>query len=50
MNNILIFGTNIEIVEETKSSRSKTFDIKVLGEANLILGIKVEKSVSRIYS
>jgi hypothetical protein len=36
---ILIFGTNIDIINKVKSFLSKSFDIKDLGEVDVILNI-----------
>ena len=33
VDNILIFGTNIDVINEVKSFLSKSFDMKDLGEA-----------------
>jgi hypothetical protein len=38
---MLIFGTDLNEVEKTKSFLSKSFDMKDLGEADVILGIKI---------
>ena len=40
VDDILIFGTNIDIVNEVKSFLSKSFDMKDLGEDDVILNIK----------
>ena len=42
VDDILIFGTNLEIVK-VKSYLSKKFDMKDLGEAKVILGMEIEK-------
>ena len=42
MDDILIFGANIEIVTEAKKYLSKKFDMKDLGEANIILGMDLK--------
>jgi hypothetical protein len=44
----LIFGTNIKVIHEVKSFLSKCFDIKDLGEADVILNIKLNKNESGI--
>lgn len=44
VDDILIFGTNLEIVEDTKSYLSMKFDMKDLGEAYVILGMKLERT------
>jgi hypothetical protein len=41
INDILIFGINIDVINEVKSFLSKSFDVKDLGEANVILNIKL---------
>ena len=38
---LLIFGTNLQVVIKTKSFLRSKFDIKDLGEAEVILGIKI---------
>ena len=48
VNDILIFGTDLEIVKEVKSYLSKKFDMKDLGEAKVILGMEIEKIGSGI--
>jgi hypothetical protein len=41
VDDILIFGTNIEVINDIQSFLSKSFDIKDLGEADVILNIKL---------
>ena len=48
VDDILIFGTNIDAINEVKSFLSKSFDMKDLGEANVILNIKLIKNESGI--
>jgi len=43
VDDMLIFGTNVTVVNETKSFLSSHFDMKDLGEADVILGIKMRK-------
>jgi hypothetical protein len=43
VDDMLILGTNIDVVNETKHFLSSKFDTKDLGEADLILGIKLTK-------
>ena len=43
VDDILIFGTNIDAIKEVKSFLSKSFDMKDLGEADLILNINLIK-------
>ena len=40
VDDILIFGTNVNVVNETKMFLSSKFDMRDLGEADVILGIK----------
>lgn len=44
VNDMLIFGTCLNIVKHTKLFLSTNFDTKDLGEVNMILKIKVTKS------
>jgi hypothetical protein len=37
VDDILIFGTNMKVIHEVKSFLSKCFDMKDLGEADVIL-------------
>src|SRR6266540_7503216 len=48
MDDILIFGTNIDVINKVKSFLSKSFDMKDLGEADVILNIKLIKDESEI--
>jgi hypothetical protein len=48
MDDILIFGTNMKVIHEVKSFLSKSFDIKDLGQADVILNIKKIKNESEI--
>jgi len=41
VDNMLILGTNIEIIKSTKRMLSNNFDMKDLGVADIILGIKI---------
>lgn len=43
VDNMLIFGKNLELVNEIKPFLSFQFDIKDLGVADAILGIKMRK-------
>ncbi|KAL8120351.1 hypothetical protein AgCh_017506 [Apium graveolens] len=45
---ILLFGTNIEIINETKSFLKMHFEMKDMGEASVILGIKLTQSTDGI--
>jgi hypothetical protein len=48
VDDILIFGTNMKVIHEIKSFLSKSFDMKDLGEADVILNIKLIKNESGI--
>ena len=48
VDDILIFGTNIDAINEVKSFLAKSFDMKDLGEADVILNIKLIKGESGI--
>ena len=48
VDDILIFGTNINAINEVKSFLSKSFDMKDLGEADVILNINLIKNESGI--
>ena len=48
VDDILIFGTNIDAINEVKSFVSKSFDMKDLGEVDVILTIKLVKDESGI--
>jgi hypothetical protein len=48
VDDILIFGTNIDIINEVKSFLSKSFDMKDIEEADVILNIKLIKEDSGI--
>jgi hypothetical protein len=41
VDDLLIFGTSLEVVHDTKRFLSSNFDMKDMGEANVILGIKI---------
>ena len=41
VDNILIFGNNIEVIKEVKNFLSNNFEMKDLGEADVILNIKL---------
>ena len=45
---ILIFGTNLEIVNDVKSYLSRNFDMKDMGETYVILCMKIERKVEGI--
>src|SRR6266498_3448555 len=48
VDDILIFSTDIDVINEVKSFLSKSFEMKELGEADVILNIKLIKDESRI--
>jgi hypothetical protein len=48
IDDILIFGTNIDAINEVKSFLSKSFNMKDLGEVDMILNIKLVKDKSGI--
>ena len=41
VNDILIFGSSLKVIEEVKEFLSNNFEMKDLGEADVILNIKV---------
>ena len=44
VDDMLIFGTNIDVVNTNKAFLSSCFDMKDLGEADVILGIKITRN------
>jgi hypothetical protein len=48
VDDILIFGTTLEIIKDVKDHLSRNFDMKDLGEANVILGMKLERTSNGI--
>lgn len=44
VDDILIFGTNLGFVNDVKSYLSKNFEMKDLGKAHIILGMKLRKT------
>ena len=48
VDDMLIFGTSLDEVEKTKAFLSKNFDMKDLGEADVILGIKIIRDGNHI--
>ena len=48
VDDMLIFGSNLHIINETKNILSRHFDMKDLGGANFILGIKMKKTCDGI--
>ncbi|XP_070662455.1 uncharacterized mitochondrial protein AtMg00810-like [Malus domestica] len=45
VDDLLIFGSNLHVVNDVKTMLCDNFDMKDLGEANVILGIKITKSM-----
>ena len=48
VDDILLLGTNIDVINDVKSFLSKNFDMKDLGEADVILNIKLIKGENGI--
>nr|GEU66579.1 hypothetical protein [Tanacetum cinerariifolium] len=48
VDDMLIFGTDLEQVQMTKKLLSKNFNMKDLGEADVILGIKILRKENRL--
>ena len=48
VDDFLIFGSNIHVVNSVKQLLNAEFDMKDLGEANVILGIKITRTKSGI--
>ena len=49
MDDLLIFGSNLHVINETKNKLRSHFDMKNLGEANFILGMKITKTCDEIF-
>ena len=49
VDDMLIFGTNLACVEETKKFLSSNFDMKDLGVADVILGIKILRKNNELF-
>ena len=49
MDDLLIFGSNLHVIYETKNILRSHFDMKALGEANFIVGMKITKTCDGIY-
>ena len=45
---MLIFRTNLQVVIDTKSFRRSKFDMKDLGKAEVILGIKISRMLNEL--
>jgi hypothetical protein len=48
VDDLLIFGTSLDVVNEVKTFLCQSFDMKDLGEANVILTIKLIKGENEI--
>ncbi|TYK00058.1 hypothetical protein E5676_scaffold596G00040 [Cucumis melo var. makuwa] len=48
VDDMLIFGSNLHIINDVKSMLSANFDMKDLGEADVILGIKIARTENGI--
>ena len=46
---MLIFSSNMHVINETKNMLKSHFDIKDLGDANFILGMKITKTCDEIF-
>ena len=44
VNDLLIFGPNMDIINVVKMLLKNNFDMKYLGEANVILGMKISRT------
>ena len=49
VDDMLIFGSNLHVINDVKSMLSANFDMKDLGEANVILGIKITRTENGIF-
>ena len=49
VDDLLIFGSNLHVINETKNILRSHFDMKNLGEANFILGMKITKTCGEIF-
>ena len=49
VDDLLIFGTNMQVIEVTKALLKSNFEMKDLGEANVILGMKITKNSEGIF-
>ena len=48
VDDILLFETNIEIINDIKSFLKSHFQMKDIGDASVILGIKITQSIYEI--
>ena len=44
VDDVLILGTNLLVVNETKKLLSSLFEMKDMGEVDVVLGIKIQKT------
>ena len=49
MDDMLVFGSNMHVTNETKNMLKSHFDMKDIGEANFILSMKITKVCDRIF-
>ncbi|KAA0060459.1 hypothetical protein IC582_014232 [Cucumis melo] len=49
VDDMLIFGSNLHVINDVKSMLSVNFDMKDLGEADVILGIKITRTENGIF-
>ena len=49
VDDMLIFGSNVHVINETKNMLKSHFDMKDLGKANFILGMKIIKTCDGIF-
>lgn len=49
VDDLLIFGSNMNVIDETKNILRNHFDMKDLGETNFILGIKITRTCEGIF-
>ena len=49
VDDLLIFGPNMDIINVTKMPLKNNFDMKDLGEANVILGMKNSRTLNGIF-
>jgi hypothetical protein len=50
VDDILIFGTNLNVIKEVKEFLSQNFEMKDLGETDVILNIKLEREGDSLYA
>ena len=49
VDDMLIFGSNMHVIYETKNMLKNHFDMKDHGEVNFILGMKITKTCDEIF-